>query len=190
VRLSIWYASCLLIARPVLGGNLAQDAAQHGDIEVGVVLDAGEQSGRASATVRIDADREVVWSLITSCREALAMVPGLVSCDVLDTAPDQRSQRIRQVMSYSWYVPTVTYDILATYEKPARLSMERISGDLSVLKVSWTLQKDGNATIARYSVELAPGFWVPHWIVRGVLRRDLPKMLRALRSRAESLQHP
>jgi hypothetical protein len=34
-------------------------------------------------------------------------------------------------------------------------------------------------------VDLAPGFWVPHWMVRAVLRRDLPKMLRALRSRAE-----
>jgi hypothetical protein len=31
-----------------------------------------------------------------------------------------------------------------------------------------------------------PGFWVPHWLVRIALRRDLPKMLRALRSRAEA----
>jgi hypothetical protein len=37
-------------------------------------------------------------------------------------------------------------------------------------------------------VELAPGFWVPQWLVRGALRRDLPKLLSALRVRAELVQ--
>jgi hypothetical protein len=50
------------------------------------------------------------------------------------------------------------------------------------------LQGEGDDTIARYNVDLAPGFWVPHWIVRAALRRDLPKMLRALRTRAEVVQ--
>jgi hypothetical protein len=54
------------------------------------------------------------------------------------------------------------------------------------LKVSWNLQSDGDDTIAQYKIDLAPGFWVPRWLVRGALRRDLPKMLRALRTRAES----
>jgi len=57
-----------------------------------------------------------------------------------------------------------------------------------VLKGSWYLQSDGDYTIAHYAVDLAPGFWVPHWIVRAALRRDLPKMLRALRARAEWVQ--
>jgi hypothetical protein len=50
------------------------------------------------------------------------------------------------------------------------------------------LQSDGDDTIAHYAVDLAPGFWVPHWIVRAALRRDLPKMLRGLRTRAELVQ--
>jgi hypothetical protein len=57
-----------------------------------------------------------------------------------------------------------------------------------VLKGSWYLQSDGDYTIAHYAVDLAPGFWVPRWIVRAALRRDLPKMLRALRARAEWVQ--
>jgi Polyketide cyclase / dehydrase and lipid transport len=68
------------------------------------------------------------------------------------------------------------------------VSIERVSGDLRVLRGSWELQSDGDFTVAHYVVELAPGFWVPHWIVRAVLRRDLPKMLRALRARAEIVQ--
>ena len=180
---------CLLfVALAASAADLAQDSAQHGDIEVGVSLDAGEQSGSASATVRIQARREAVWQLITSCTESVRLVPGLVACNVLQTAPDRSWQRIRHVMDYSWYVPKLTYEIRATYDAPSRVSIERISGDLRVLRGSWDLQNDGDYTIAHYAVDLAPGFWVPRWIVLAALRHDLPKMLRALRTRAEFIQ--
>jgi hypothetical protein len=168
--------------------DLAQDSAQHGDIDIAVTLDAGEQGGSASASVRIHAHREVVWSLITSCAEALQMIPGLMACDVMETAPDRSWQRIRHVMDYSWYAPKLTYEIRAWYDQPSRVSIERISGDLALLRCSWELQSDGDDTVAHYSVHLVPGFWVPRWIERAALRRDLPKMLRALRTRAEFVQ--
>lgn len=188
MRQSFPIALLLFAACAVPAADLAQESAQHGDIEVAVSLDAAEQSGSARASVRIHARREVIWSLITSCAEALHLVPGLVACDVLETAPDRSWQRIRHVMDYSWYVPKLTYEIRASYDRPARVSIERISGDLRILRGSWGLQSDGDYTIAHYAVDLAPGFWVPHWIVRAALRRDLPKMLRALRTRAEALQ--
>jgi Polyketide cyclase / dehydrase and lipid transport len=183
----------LLIALPfaaaaAVPASLAQDAAQHGDIEVRVFLDPAAQSGNANATVRIHARREVVWSLITSCPESVALVPGLVACEVLETAPDRSWQRIRHVMNYSWFVPKLSYEIRASYDQPSRVSIERISGDLRILRGSWVLNSDGDYTLAHYAVDLAPGFWVPQWIVRSALRHDLPKMLRALRSRAEAVQ--
>ena len=179
----------LLFAAPArAAGDIGQESAQHGDIDVAVALDAGEQSGSASATVRVHAHREVIWSLITSCSEALHLVPGLTACDVMETAPDRSWQRIRHVMDYSWYLPKLTYEIRASYDPPSRVSIERISGDLRILRGSWALQSDGDSTIAHYTVDLAPGFWVPRWIVRAALRRDLPKMLRALRTRAEFVQ--
>jgi hypothetical protein len=191
VRLLLLFASCLWVTASLASTDLAQEAETHGgDIEVGVVLDAAEQSGKARTTVRIHASRELVWKLITSCSEALTMVPGLVACDVLETAPDQSWQRIRHALNYSWYVPKLVYEIRATYDKPRFVRMERTAGDLKRLSVTWTLTADGDYTVAQYVVDLAPGFWVPHWIVRVALKRDLPKMLRALRTRAEALQHP
>jgi hypothetical protein len=180
----------LLMAVAACGASFAQENEQHGDIEVGVFLDTAEQTGRASATVRIHAGRELVWSLLTSCAEALKMVPGLVDCKVMETASDRSWQRIRHVLEYSWLVPKLTYEILAVYDKPAQVSIERVSGDLSTLKVSWNLKSDGDYTIAQYKVVLDPGFWVPRWLVRGALKRDLPKMLRALRTRAEMAAKP
>ena len=181
---SFWFTAS------VADTGLAQESAQHGDIEVGVSLDATEQSGNALATVRIHAGRDLVWRLITSCADALNLVPGLVDCEVLETAPDESWQRVRHVLNYSWYVPKLTYEIRVTYDKPKAIHLERTAGDLKRLQVSWALRSDGADTIAQYKVDLEPGFWVPTWMVRGALKRDLPKMLRSLRSRAEALQQP
>jgi Polyketide cyclase / dehydrase and lipid transport len=183
---NLFLVAIILAVGTVRAANIAAEASTSNDIEISVSLDPAEQSGSASATVRIHARRETVWALITSCPESLRMVPGLEVCDVLETAPDQSWQRIRHVMNYSWYVPKLTYVIRANYDPPAKVSIERVAGDLRTLRGSWELKSDGNYTIAHYMVDLTPGFWVPHWIVRSALRKDLPKMLRALRFRAEA----
>ena len=182
------FLACLLAACTADAATLAQDAAQHGDIDVTVSLDSAQQSGSARGTVRIHAHREVVWGLITSCLESLRLVPGLEVCDVLETAPDRSWQRIRHVMNYSWFLPKLSYEIRAVYDPPSKLSIERISGDVRTLKGAWILTSDGDYTVARYNVALAPGFWVPHWLVLSALRHDLPKLLRALRARAEAVE--
>jgi hypothetical protein len=188
VRQSLFIVLLLFAAPPLAVASLAQESAQQGDIQVAVALDAGEQSGSAKATVRIHAHRDVIWSLITSCPEELKLVPGLVGCDVLETAPNRSWQRIRHVMNYSWFMPRLTFEVRASYDPPSRVSIERLSGDLTVLRGSWILQSDGDYTVAHYTVAMEPGFWVPQWVVRAALRRDLPKMLRALRARAEFVQ--
>jgi hypothetical protein len=182
---ALFLVTIIFAAGTVRAGNIAAEASASNDIDVSVSLDSAEQSGSASATVRIHARREAVWSLITSCPESLRMVPGLEVCDVLETAPDHSWQRIRHVMNYSWYVPKLTYVIRANYDPPSKVSIERVAGDLRTLRGSWELSSDGDYTIAHYMVDLAPGFWVPHWIVRSALKKDLPRMLRALRARAE-----
>jgi len=184
---TLFIFAVLLVSGAARAANFTADVSAGNDIAISVSLDPAEQTGSASATVRIHASREAVWSLITSCPESLRMVPGLEICDVLETAQDQSWQKIRHVMNYSWYVPKLTYVIRATYDRPSMVTIERISGDLRTLRGSWELKSDGDYTIAHYTVDLAPGFWVPNWVVRTVLRKDLPRMLRALRSRAEGL---
>ncbi len=166
--------------------DLTADAEQHGDIDLSVTLDSAAQRGSARAAVRIHADRPTVWGLLTSCAGAMKLVPGLIECTVVETAPDHSWQLIRHVVDYSWYVPRLTFVFRADYAYPERLSIRRVSGDLQELEGSWVLQKDGDYTIARYSLALAPGFWVPRWLIKVVLRHDLPKMLRSLRALAES----
>jgi hypothetical protein len=188
VRPLFLFVVLLFTAHAAPAADEIAESAEHDDIQVAVSLDSKEQNGSASASVRIQASREVVYSLITSCSEALHLVPGLLVCEVVDTAADRSWQQIHHVMDYSWYMPRLSYVLRASYDPPSRVSIERVSGDLRTLRGSWVLQSDGKFTIAHYAVDLEPGFWVPQWIERAALRRDLPKMLRALRSRAEFVQ--
>lgn len=171
----------------VARADLARDSEQHGDVDVAVSVDSSAQSGHADATVRIHARPAVIARLIRSCSEALKLVPGLAACDVLDQAPDDSWQIVRHVENYSWLIPRLTYEFRATWSGEDHVSIERIAGDLRVLKGFWQLDRQGNDTIAHYDVDLAPGVWVPHWMVKWALRHDLPKMLRAVRARAEQL---
>jgi hypothetical protein len=186
VRQFLALAAAMLVASPGALADMANEAGQQGDLDMNVSLDSGAQSGHAEATVRIHARPETIWPVLTSCAEALKLVPGLVSCEVVDTATDGSSQLIRQVVDYSWLLPRLTYEIRASYDYPTRVSIERVSGDLRTLKCSWYLEADGDYTVAHYSLDLTPGIWVPHWMVRLALRHDLPKMLREMRSRAEA----
>jgi hypothetical protein len=153
-------------------------AAQGDDTEVAFV--------QTSATIRVHARREAVWALLTSCATALQLVQGLKDCQVVDTAADGSWQLIKQVIEYSWYVPKLTYVVRDTYDFPERILIQRESGDLRTLKASWDLEADGEFTVLRYSLEVAPGFWVPRWLVRIALKHDMPKMLRNLRTLAET----
>jgi hypothetical protein len=177
----------LLLAVPTtFGSGRARAAGRPGDMQIDVVLDAAGQGGVATATVRIHARREAIWPFITTCRGELAIFPGLVACDVAETAADDSWQKIRQVVEFSWFMPRLTYEVRANYDKPARVSIELISGNLARLSGSWTLQGVDDYTVVYYVVDLAPAFWVPRWMVISALKRDLPAMLRNLRAQAES----
>jgi hypothetical protein len=185
--LFVVFALFCLVSR-VPAGDAATATERPDDYHLQLNLDSAEQGGEASASVRIHATRAVIWQVLTSCAQAIQIVPGLKSCDVLETAPDQSWQRIRQVMDYSWFIPRVSYEVKASYTKPSGIVFEKVAGDLMRLKGSWVLQSDGDFTVAQYDLDFVPGFWVPRWFVRSALKRDLPKMLHALREHAEAAQ--
>jgi len=74
---TLFIFAVLLVTGAVRAADFTADVSAGNDIAISVSLDPAEQTGSASATVRIHASRETVWSLITSCPESLRMVPGL-----------------------------------------------------------------------------------------------------------------
>jgi hypothetical protein len=151
------------------------------------VLSAGP-SISAHATIRIHATREVIWAIVSSCPEALKILPSLKACEVLERAPDGSWARILQVMEYFRFLPNVRFEVRVNYRPPADITFNRVSGDLTSVRGEWILLSDGDYTIAHYDIAIEPGVWVPNWIVRAALKHDLPRMLQALRSNAENIR--
>ncbi|MDE2304675.1 MAG: SRPBCC family protein [Gammaproteobacteria bacterium] len=148
-------------------------------------IDAG-RGAAVSAAIRVRAPPDALWRVLTSCAEALRVVPRLRACVVQRSAADGSWQQIREVVGWSWYLPQVSYVVRADYRAHTSIEFAQISGDLALLRGRWLLQRDGSETVAHYSFEVVPRFWVPGWLLRLELRRDLPRMLQALRERAES----
>jgi hypothetical protein len=169
---------------------LLAPAMGHGQEAPMVKIEGAGPNITADATVRIHASREVIWAIVSSCPEALKIVPSLKACEVLERAPDGSWVRIQQVMEYFRFLPDVKFEVRVNFLPPGSVTFERVSGDLTSLRGEWILQSDGDYTNAHYDISIAPGRWVPNWIVRAALKHDLPKMLQALRTNAESIRAP
>jgi len=158
-----------------------------GEVVVASAIDPAQPRGRVRAAVRIDATPEAIFAIVTDCHEALAFVPHLRHCQLIDGAPDGSWQDVEHDVRYSWLLPSVRYVFRAVYDRPHRIDFYRISGDLKQEEGTWLLtpSADGAGTVVQYEVYLDPGFWIPQALVTRSLRKDIPAVLTGLRACAE-----
>ena len=177
------------LASPQWSGTLvpfsAQELARMGKGEVVVRLgeSEGAQEGRVEAAILIKAPARQIWKVMNDCVGAPEFVPGLRSCKILQH--DDHSEVIEHRVKFTWLLPTVTYVFRAKYQEFSRIDFKKVGGELQELEGTWILEPvdDGRKTYLIYSVYLDPGFFVPQWLVRHILRGDLPELLTALRNR-------
>jgi hypothetical protein len=184
---------CLLSVIGLSGMLRAADAAPADGAPADVpemTLGGVGQRIEGKATVRIHASRAAVFAILGSCPWALKIVPGLEACEVREHAADGSWARVWQVIEYARFLPRVRVEVMARYTAPASVSFERIDGDPVTLQGAWALDAAGDYTVAHYSFLFEPSHWLPHWILRAVIRRDLPRMLESLRRAAESQGAP
>ncbi len=153
MRFSLLLA-CLFAASAVGAANREPDSAQRGDIEVPVSLDAAEQSGSAS---RRREDSCAPRDRLVADHE-LRGIPAVGSGSRGLRRAGDRAGPLMAANSprHELFVVScrrLTYEIHATYDPPSKISIERISGDLRILRGSWVLQSDGDYTVAHYMVD-------------------------------------
>ena len=159
-------------------------------VETAAAADPDQPRRAVRAAVLIHADPEVIWKVMTDCRQVLTFVPGLRECRRLEAAPDGRWEDIEQEVRYAWYLPTVRYVARADYDPPHRIDFHRISGDLKEEHGTWLLSATADgATLVEYQMVIDPGFWIPQALVTRSLRKDLGTALEGLRKRVQELAH-
>jgi hypothetical protein len=85
-------------------------------------------------------------------------------------------------------MPRATYVFRAEYERFTRIRFSNVRGDFRENRGMWEFRPaaDGKATIVTYQVRLVPRFFVPRWVMRMTLKRDLPELMKGLRGEAEA----
>ena len=164
-----------------------RDALQRGEVLVDARPDAGAQGGEVHAAIQITASPARVFAVMTDCEAALRFVPHLRECVVLERDPQGRSEVIAHVSDLGWYMPASRYTFRATYDPPRTVEFAHVAGDFRENSGRWDLlpQPGGGATLVTYRVRVVPRAPVPEWVVRVALRRELPRLLEALRKYAE-----
>jgi ribosome-associated toxin RatA of RatAB toxin-antitoxin module len=192
-------ASVLALARATVcvSADWTLSDSQLERLGTGAIIAEGDvATDRAAADVRaaveIHAMPEQVFSTLIDCAQALHFVPHLKRCTVLETAADGSWQNVEQQVDYGWLAPRANYVFHAEYEKFDRIRFSNLRGDFHENRGVWTFRPlhEGRSTLVTYEARVAPAFYVPRWIMRNMLKRDLPDLMRGLRARAEGTRPP
>lgn len=174
-------------------GDWTLSPAELGRLASGAIIAEGEVApdrvvADIRAAVQIDAPPERVFRTLTDCALALRFVPHLKRCAVLDSATDGTWQKVEQHVDYGWLAPRAQYVFRADYERFERIHFKHLRGDFHENEGTWEFRamKDGRATLVTYRARLAPAFYVPRWMMRSMLKRDLPELMRGLRLQSET----
>jgi hypothetical protein len=141
---------------------------------------------RIDVAISIDADREKIWDLLTACEISPEFVPHVVDCRRIATIEDCECDLFEQTVKPAFFLPSFDHVFRLAYFPPNRIEVRHVSGPIDRMEGAWQLiERPGKTLTLVHTMTLKPGFPVPPLFVRNTLRKDLPKVLEELRSRAE-----
>lgn len=109
-----------------------------------------------SASTDIEAPVDAVWSIVADVATWPEWQGTLGALDILEQ--DREGRASLCAVEFDAKVTKIKMKLACSYSAPARMSFERVSGDLSSLTGSWRLEElvDGR-TRATYALDVKPG---------------------------------
>lgn len=171
---------------------LAGPAQADADVEArgdGIAVEThADNRGRGSVKASIDiaAPPAVVFRVILDCNRAARMSPGVKSCRVVSRAPDGTEIR-EHAVKWGFLLPTMRSTSKVTLEPDRLIRFTCIGGDIRACDGSWKLEPldGGLRTRVTYDMWATAPFAVPTGLISGMMRRDVPQSLKALRRECE-----
>jgi hypothetical protein len=144
--------------------------------------------------VRIDADWQSIWEIVTACEISPEYVPHVVSCSEIDpesigepAVTDGSAELFEQIVKPAFFLPKFEHVFRLEYFPPERIEVRHISGPLDRMEGRWRLIPDADGSmIVIQKLTVKPNFPVPRFFVRNTLERDMPPVLAEIRRRAEA----
>jgi ribosome-associated toxin RatA of RatAB toxin-antitoxin module len=157
-----------------------------------ILVDTEKRSDRlltvdVRLAAEIEASAAAIWDVLKACEVAPEYVPNVVSCKKLEEVDGGRAELFVQTVKPVFFMPTFEHVFRLDYVPYTRIDVNRVSGPIAHMQGSWWLlpQENGRVLLV-YELALDPGMPIPRFMVRATLKRDLPKIVAAVRERAEA----
>ena len=156
------------------------------------ILVVAERSDRpltvdVKIAAEVDAPPEAIFAVLEACEIAPEYVPNVERCTKLEELDGGRADLFVQEIKPIFFLPTFEHVFRLDYTPYVRIDVHRVSGPIALMEGSWwLLPQDNGRILLVYELSLDPGMPIPRFLVRATLKRDLPKVMSAVRERAEA----
>jgi len=143
-----------------------------------------KSGGAARVKAWFRSDAEDIWNIIGYCENEFVYVRGLELCEVL--TPGLQYIKKHQRVNNNWYTPTIDYVFEARRDSATHGTFRLVEGNLKVMEGQWDFQPfpGGDGLVVSHDIRIRSRFPAPRWLVRRVLKGDLPDMLACVRGMA------
>jgi hypothetical protein len=164
-----------------------RDAVAAREIQVNADRDDRPLTVLVKIAAEVDAPPTALWKILTACEIAPEYIPNVVSCKKLEELDGGRAELFVQTIKPIFFLPTFEHVFRLDYTPYSRIDVHRVSGPIAYMEGSWWLlpQESGRILLV-YQVAVDPGLPIPRFLVRATMKRDLPKIVMAVRERAEA----
>jgi hypothetical protein len=147
---------------------------------------AEKSGGAAQVTALFHTSVDAIWDVIGYCKNEFVYVRGLELCELVKPglAVMQKHHRVNN----NWYTPTLDFTFEATRVSPNHGEFRLVGGDLKVLEGQWIFETlaDSDSVIATHEIRIRSRLPAPRWLVRRILKNDLPDMMACVRGLARA----
>lgn len=167
-------------------GPAALERLRDGEVLVETVRE-DEKGGAARVQAVFRGNPREAWDTLQDCEANFLFVDGLKECELIES--DTYRAVTRQVLKRSWYLPRATV-VFETARQPYRwLRIRQLNGDFRDMNGYWRFDPGPDQAqfpeefIVTHLVQVQPRTPAPRWLVRRMLKKDLPEALACLRWR-------
>ena len=164
-----------------------RDAIAAREVQIFVERSDRPLTAELRLAAEVDAPATAIWDVLKACEIAPEYVPNVQSCTKLEELDGGRAELFVQTVKPVFFLPTFQHEFRLDYTPYSRIDVNRVSGPIAHMQGTWWLLPEDNGRILLvYELALDPGMPIPRFLVRATLKRDLPKVIAAVRERAEA----
>jgi len=164
-----------------------RDAIAAREVQVFVERSDRPLTAEVKLAAEVDAPATAIWDVLKACEISPEYVPNVQSCTKLEELDGGRAELFKQAIKPVFFLASFEHVFRLDFTPYTRIDVNRVSGPIAHLQGTWWLLPQANGRILLvYELALDPGMPIPRFLVRATLKRDLPKVLAAVRERAEA----